>query len=160
MFFSQEVCTLFLGLGIYNILSILDISNTWYLELCPNSNKTIGPFSTNSSGVTTRFLKLSISWTYFSGPLRVRDIESWLYILCSDIPEMLHSMTVWPDYGKSCGVCGPLCRYVLCFAFLKVDPEIIFNFTKFIWLEIYCSEIVWLLFAVVFREELERNWDK
>ena len=41
-----------------------------YLELCPISNKTFGPFIINSSGVTTRYLEL------FSGPLSVRDIES------------------------------------------------------------------------------------
>ena len=45
-----------------------------YLELCPISNKTFGPFSINSSGGTTRYLELS---NFFSGPLlSVRDIES------------------------------------------------------------------------------------
>ena len=75
----------------------LDISNTRYLELCPNSNKTLGPFSINSSAVTTRYLELSLSRTFvisnsrylelslsrtlvisnfFSGLLTVRDIKS------------------------------------------------------------------------------------
>ena len=35
---------------IMHIQSTLDISNTLYLELCPNSNKTLGPFSINSCG--------------------------------------------------------------------------------------------------------------
>ena len=51
-----------------------DTVNSRYLELCPISNKTVGPFSINSSGVTTRYLEL------FSRCLRVRDTESWLYL--------------------------------------------------------------------------------
>ena len=47
-----------------NIQSTLDISSTRYLELCPNSNKTLGHFSINSSGVTIRYLELSISRTF------------------------------------------------------------------------------------------------
>ena len=53
--------------------STLDISTTRYLVLCLNSIKTLDP-----SGVTTRYLELSISRTVFFGQLRVRDIESWL----------------------------------------------------------------------------------
>ena len=41
-----------------HVQSTLDISNTRYLELCPNSNKTLGPFGIISSGVTTRYLEL------------------------------------------------------------------------------------------------------
>ena len=40
-----------------HIQSTLDILNTRRLELCPNSNKTLGPFSINSNGVTTRYLE-------------------------------------------------------------------------------------------------------
>ena len=58
------------------IQSTLDISNTRYLELCPISNKTLGPFSINSSGVTTYYLELSIFRTFFpvpSGSSRYRE---------------------------------------------------------------------------------------
>ena len=44
----------------YNLQPTLDISNTRYIELYPNSNKTLGPFSINSSGVTTVNDRLSL----------------------------------------------------------------------------------------------------
>ena len=55
-------------LAIYFIHAMNNILNTRHLELCPNSNKTIVPFSINSSGVTTSYLELSISRTFFPVP--------------------------------------------------------------------------------------------
>ena len=51
-----------------------------YLEHRAISNKTLGPFSTNSSGVTTRYLELPAISNILPGPLRVRDSGSRLYI--------------------------------------------------------------------------------
>ena len=44
-----------------------------YLEHRAISNKTLGPFSTNSSGVTTHYLELPAISNFLPGPLRVRD---------------------------------------------------------------------------------------
>ena len=50
-----------------------------YLEHRAISNKTLGPFSTNSSGVTTRYLELPAISNFLPGPLSVRDSGSRLY---------------------------------------------------------------------------------
>ena len=62
-----------------HIQSTPAISNTRYLEHRAISNKTFGPFSTNSSGVTTRYLELPAISNFLPGPLRVRDSGSRLY---------------------------------------------------------------------------------
>ena len=61
----------------------LDISNTLYLELCPNSNKTLSPFSINSSRVTTRYLELSISRTFYPVPweFEISRVDCYYQIL-------------------------------------------------------------------------------
>ena len=51
-----------------------------YLEHRAVSNKTLCPFSTNSSGVTTRYIELPAISNFLPGPLRVRDSGSRLYI--------------------------------------------------------------------------------
>ena len=51
-----------------------------YLELCSISNKILGPFSINTSGVTTRYLELSISWTFFTVPRRYRELTVYIFL--------------------------------------------------------------------------------
>ena len=63
------------------LYSKLSISNTRYLKLCPNSNKTLGPFSFDSSGATTRYLELFISRTFSGPPESSRYRELTVYII-------------------------------------------------------------------------------
>ena len=56
------------------------ILNTRYLEHRATSNKTLGPSSINSSGITTRYLELPAISNFLPGPLRSRDSGSRLYL--------------------------------------------------------------------------------
>ena len=66
---------------LYYIYSRLPLSRT-RAEHRAISNKTLGPFSTNSSGVTTRYLELPAISNFLPGPLSVRDSGSRLYLTC------------------------------------------------------------------------------
>ena len=59
---------------------IIHTVDSRYLEHRAISNKTLGPSSINSSGITTRYLELPAISNFLPGPLRVRDSGSRLYI--------------------------------------------------------------------------------
>ena len=56
------------------------ISNMRYLEHRAILNKTLGPSSINSSGITTRYLELPAISNFLPGLLSVRDSGSRLYM--------------------------------------------------------------------------------
>ena len=64
---------LFLVSYLYYGNTVVALSRTSrYLEHRAISNKTLGPSSMNSSGITTRYLELPAISNYLPGPLRVR----------------------------------------------------------------------------------------
>ena len=63
-----------------NFLYHLTTVDSRYLEHRAISNKTLGPSSINSSGITTRYLELPAISNFLPGPMRVRDSGSRLYI--------------------------------------------------------------------------------
>ena len=77
---NSETWMLCIKIARWYIQSTPALSNTRYLEHRAISNKTLGPSSINSSGITTRYLELPAISNFLPGPLRVRDSGSLLYL--------------------------------------------------------------------------------